>query len=246
MMDARGGQEDDRMTHFVSGLAVAFALTLASMPAVAQQQPPERYISVTGEGEVHVVPNLAIIHAGVTTQGKTARTASDANGTAMAKVIAALKASGIAERDVQTSQFSIRPLFDSRRDGDNRITGFQATNRVSAKVRDITKVAAVLDQVISAGANDLSGIEFTVSEHSKLLDRARSDAVADARRKAELLAKAAGVKLGPAMAVVENGGAPPAPMERMRLRAAPAAAPPVAAGEQTLQVSVSVTFGLTD
>ena len=234
------------MTHFVSGLAVAFALTLASGAAVAQQQPPERYISVTGEGEVHVVPNLAIIHAGVTTQGKTARTASDANGTAMAKVIAALKASGIAERDIQTSQFSIRPLYDSRRDGDNRITGFQATNRVSAKVRDITKVAAVLDQVISAGANDLSGIEFTVSEHSKLLDRARSDAVADARRKAELLAKAANVKLGPAMAVVENGGAPPAPMERMRLRAAPAAAPPVAAGEQTLQVSVSVTFGLTD
>jgi hypothetical protein len=233
------------MTRFVSGLAVAFALTLASVPAIAQQQqPPERYVSVTGEGEVHVVPNLAIIHAGVTTQGKTARIASDGNSTTMAKVIAALKAAGIAERDIQTSQFSIRPLYDSRRDGDNRITGFQATNRVSAKVRDITKVAAVLDQVISAGANDLSGIEFTVSEHSKLLDKARGDAVADARRKAELLAKAAGVKLGPAMAIVENGGAPPVPMERMRLRAAPAAAPPVAAGEQTLQVSVSVTFGL--
>lgn len=234
------------MTHFVSGLAVAFAFMLPSVPAIAQQQPPERYISVVGEGEVNVVPNLAIIHAGATTQGRTARMASDSNGATMAKVLVALKAVGIAERDIQTSQFSIRPLYDSRRDGDNRITGFQATNQVSVKVRDITKVAAVMDQVISAGANDLSGIQFTVSEQSALLDRARGDAVEDARRKAELLAKAAGVKLGPAIAIVENGGTPPVPMERMRVRAAPAAAPPVAAGEQTLQVSVNVTFALAN
>ena len=235
------------MTKFFSGLVVGLALTLASAPAVAQQQqPPERYISVTGEGEVQVVPNLAIIDAGVTTQGKTARIASDSNSATMAKVLAALKAAGIAERDVQTSQFSIRPLHDYRKNGDNRITGFQASNRVSVKVRDITRIAAVLDQVIEAGANDLSGIHFTVSERSKPLDKARGDAVADARRKAELLAKAAGVKLGPAIAIVENGGGPPVPMERMTMRAAPAAAPPVAVGEQTLRVSVGVTFGLAN
>jgi uncharacterized protein YggE len=235
--------KDSRMAHLFSGLVIALALTAASAPAIAQQK-LERYISVTGEGTVETVPDLAVIQAGVTTQGKTARLASEANSTAMAAVLAALKAGGIAERDVQTSQFSIRPLRDYRKSGDNRITGFEVSNRVSVKVRDIKKVGAVLDQVITAGANDMSGIQFTVSERSKLLDKARSEAVGDARRKAELLANAAGAKLGPAIAIVESGGSPPVPMERLAMRAASSAAPPIAVGEQTLRVNVSVTFEL--
>jgi len=231
------------MARFVSGLMLALALSAVSAPAVAQQKPSERYVSVTGEGEANAVPDLAIIQAGVTTQGKTARIASDANSKAMAKVLAALRAAGIAERDMRTSQFSISPIYDSRRDGDNRITGFQAANQVSVKVRDLAKLAAVLDQVISAGANDVSGIHFTVSERSKLLDKARGEAVADARRKAELLANAAGAKLGPAMAIVENAGAP-VPVQRFAVRAASTAPPPIAVGEQMLRVHVSVTFEL--
>lgn len=231
------------MARFVFGLMLALALSVVSAPAVAQQKPSERYVSVTGEGEANAVPDLAIIQAGVTTQGKTARIASNANSGAMAKVLAALKGAGIAERDVQTSQFSISPMYDSRRDGDNRITGFQASNQVSVKVRDLAKLAAVLDQVIAAGANDLSGVHFAVSERSKLLDKARGDAVADARRKAELLAQAAGAKLGPAKSIVESGGSP-VPVQRFAVRAVSAAPPPIAVGEQTLRVHVSVTFEL--
>jgi uncharacterized protein YggE len=190
-----------------------------------------------------VVPDIAVIQAGVTTQGKTARAASEANSKAMTEVHAALKASGIAERDVQTSQFSIRPVRDSRREGDNRIVGFQATNQVSVNVRALARLATVLDQMIAAGANDVSGIHFTVSQRPTLLDKARSDAVADARRKAEVLAKAAGVRLGRATAIIETSGQP-MPMERMSIRAAPATSVPIAVGEQNVQVQVSVTFEL--
>ncbi|MPZ55651.1 MAG: DUF541 domain-containing protein [Rhizobiales bacterium] len=223
-------------------LLLALAVTVVPV-AAAGQQPLERGITVIGEGTANVVPDLAVIQAGVTTQGRTAREASEANSTTMAKVHAALKAAGIGERDAQTAHFSIRPVYDTRRDGDNRITGFQASNQISARVRAVAEIATVLDQMIAAGANDISGIHFTVSERSMLLDKARADAVADARRKAEQLARAAGVRLGRATVIVEHGGSP-VPMERMTMRAAPAAAPPVAVGEQTLRVHVSVTFEL--
>ena len=230
------------MQFLVSLLVLAFATTALPLPA-AGQQATERFITVVGEGAAGVVPDIAVIQAGVTTQGKTARTASEANSKVMAEVHAALKASGIAERDVQTSQFSIRPVRDSRREGDNRIVGFQATNQVSVNIRAIPRLATVLDQMIAAGANDVSGIHFTVSQRSTLLDKARAEAVADAKRKAEVLAKAAGVRLGRATAIVETSGQP-IPMERMSIRAAPAASVPIAVGEQNLQVQVSVTFEL--
>lgn len=221
------------------------ALMVVSLPiaAVAQNSSSPR-ITVAGEGSVSVAPDLAVIQAGVTTQGKSAREASAANSAAMAKVLAALKDGGIAERDLQTSRFSIHPQYAARRDGDNRITGFQASNQISVKVREIAKLATALDQMIAAGANDISGIQFTVSERSKLLDQARIEAVADARRKAELLAKAAGAQVGRATAIVENGGAVrPEPVARMAMQAA-APSVPVAVGEQMLRVQVGVTFEL--
>lgn len=220
------------------------AATVVALPApAASQQVPDRFITVMGEGTAGVVPDIAVIQAGVTTQGKTARAASEANSSAMTQVHTALKANGIAERDIQTSQFSIRPVRDSRREGDDRIVGFQATNQVSVNVRALARLATVLDQMIAAGANDVSGIYFTVAQRSTLLDKARADAVADARRKAEVLAKAAGVRLGRATAIIETSGQP-IPMERTTMRAAPGASVPVAVGEQNLQVHVNVTFEL--
>jgi len=224
-------------------LALAVALPVSALGQTANQDPFDRNITVVGEGTANVVPDLAMIQAGVTTQGKTAREASEANSTAMTNVLAALKANGIAERDIQTAQFSIRPVHDSRREGDNRIVGFQATNQISVRVRALAKIATVLDQMIAAGANNVSGIEFTVSERSRLLDNARTQAVAEARRKADLLARAAGVRMGRATAIIEHSGAP-MPVERMTMRAAPAASVPIEAGEQTLRVYVSVTFEL--
>lgn len=222
---------------------LALGMPISALGQTSNRDQLDRQITVVGDGTANVVPDLAIIQGGVTTQGKTAREASEANNAAMANVLAALKANGIAERDIQTAQFSIRPVHDTRRDGDNRIVGFQAINQISVKVRALAKIATVLDQIIAAGANQVAGIDFTVAERSRLLDNARTQAVADARRKAELLARAAGERIGRATAIVESSGAP-MPMERMTMRAAPAASVPIEAGEQTLRVYVSVTFEL--
>jgi uncharacterized protein len=212
------------------------ALTFAPVQAA------EKTVTVTGEATVGVAPDTAIIRIGVSSQEKTAREAGEANARQMTSVLAAIKASGIAERDIQTSRLSLQPQYDPNKGGTARLTGFQATNQVTVRIRDIDSLPAVLDRAIAAGANEMSGIEFVVSEQSKLLDQARDDAIADARRKAELYAKAAGAKLGGVVSISEEGPAPPQPRPMQAMRAG---AVPVAPGEQTLRAIVSVSYELT-
>jgi uncharacterized protein YggE len=158
----------------------------------------------------------------------------------MTNVLAAIREAGVADRDVQTSRLSLQPQYEQGKAGPARLLGFQVTNQVTIRIRDIDKFPGILDRAIAAGANEMSGIEFVVSEQSKLLDQARDDAVTDARRKAELYAKAAGVKLGPVTSITEEGSSPPRPaVQAMR-----ASAVPVAPGEQLLRAAVSVTFEL--
>lgn len=198
----------------------------------------ERLITVIGQATVSVAPDTAIMRIGVTSHGASAREASDANAKQMTAVMNAIKNSGVNARDLQTSQLSIQPQYDAGKPGPARLLGFQVTNQLTVKVHDIEKVPAVLDRAIAAGANEMSGIEFVVSEQSKLLDQARDEAIADARRKAELYAKAAGAKLGRVVSISEEGApAPPHPVATMR-----AAAVPVAPGEQTLRATVSVSY----
>jgi len=228
---------------------VAAALALVT-PALAQQTDAPPSISVTGEGTVSVPPDLAQIDAGVASDARTAREASEANNTAMGKVIQALKAAGIADKDYQTSRLSLQPQY-ANRPGSNvasppSVVGYRASNRVSIKLRDITKVASVIDTLVAAGANDVGNINFTVTQASKLLDDAREKAVADARRKAEIYAKAAGVTLGAPLSIAEEGAAT-VPMFRSKAMAvAPmaAGAPPVAQGEETLSISVSISWAI--
>ena len=186
---------------------VLFAIFAAAM-ALAPVRAAEKLVTVTGEATVAVAPDAAVIRIGVTSQDKTAREASDANAKQMTAVLAAIKDTGIAERDIQTSRLSLQPQYDSSKSGNARLTGFQANNQVTVRIRDIDKLATVLDRAIAAGANEMSGIEFVVSEQSKMLDQARDDAIADARRKAELYAKAAGAKLGNVVSISEEGPAP--------------------------------------
>ena len=222
--------------------AVALPGLLAT-PAGAQTSPPPM-ISVTGEATISVPPDLALIEGGVTTEAKTAREASDANNTAMGKVLLALKGSGVDERDVQTSRLSLQPQYAQQtRPGPNVVTGYRASTRVTVKLRDVAKVAAVIDTLVSAGANEIGGISFMVEKASKLLDDARAQAVADARRKAEIYAAAAGVTLGAPVSISEDGGAP-APMQARKMAAGFAASAPVAQGEETLQVTVSVSWAI--
>ncbi len=229
------------MKHRTALAAVALAGALLTAPALAQVIPPAA-ISVTGEATVSVPPDLAEIDGGVTSEAKTAREASEANNAAMGKVLQALKGAGIEAKDIQTARLSLQPQSAPNRSGPSAIAGYRASNRVTIRVRDVTKVANVIDTLVGAGANDIGGIHFVVSQASKLLDEARERAVADARRKAEIYARAAGVTLGAPLSISEEGNSAPVPYRRMA--AGMAASAPVAQGEETLQVTVSVSWAI--
>jgi uncharacterized protein YggE len=223
-------------------LAIAFVLLVP--PALAQAPaafPPA--ISVTGEAHISVPPDLASVDAGVATDAKSAREASEANNAAMAKVLAALKTAGIDAKDIQTSRLSLQPQYAPNRSGPSPVVGYRASNRVTVRIRDVGKVAGVIDTLVGAGANDIGNVSFEVSQASKLLDEARDKAVADARRKAEIYAKAAGVTLGAPLSISEQGAPQPMYRAKMMQGAPMAAAPtPIAQGEETLSVSVSATW----
>ena len=220
-------------------IAAAFAATLLATPALADDFPAA--ITVSGEASVSAAPDLAQIDAGVASDAKTAKEASDANNAAMGKVLLALKAAGIDGKDIQTSRLSLQPQSAPNR-STNAIVGYRASNQVTVRVRDVTKVASTIDLLVGAGANDIGGINFMVSQASKLLDDAREQAVADARRKAEIYAKAAGVTLGAPLSIAEEGA--PAPVFRGKMLGGMAAPTPVAQGEETLSVNVSVSWAI--
>jgi uncharacterized protein YggE len=226
--------------------ASLFALALLmGAPALAQSDIPAA-ISVTGEASISVPPDLASVDAGVASDAKTAREASEANNTAMARVLAALKAASIDAKDIQTSRLSLQPQYTSssvsRLPGPSTIVGYRASNRVTVRIRDVSKAASVIDTLVAAGANDIGNISFEVSQASKLLDDAREKAVADARRKAEIYARAAGVTLGAPLSISEEGA--PQPVFRAKVAPMAAAPTPIAQGEETLSISVSVTWAI--
>ena len=224
-----------------AGLAVGAPF---AAPAYAETDQPPAVISVTGEARISVPPDLAQIDAGVTSEAKTAREASDANNAAMGKVLLALKGAGIEEKDYQTSRLSLQPDNSIPKQGvPSTVIGYRASNRLTIRLRDLAKVAGVIDTLVSAGANDIGGINFMVSQASKLLDQAREQAVADARRKAEIYAKAAGVALGAPLSISEEGAAQPLFRARMAAPMA-AASTPIAQGEETLSITVGMTWAI--
>jgi len=229
------------MRHRACLAAAIAATTLLAAPALAQIVPPAA-ISVTGEATVSVPSDMAQIDGGVTSEAKTAREASDANNTAMGKVLLALKGAGIEEKDVQTARLSLQPQYAPNRAGPAAVVGYRASNRVTIRLRDVTRVAGVIDTLVGAGANDIGGINFAVSNASKLLDEAREQALADARRKAEIYARAAGVALGAPFSISEEGA--PDPVFRAKMVGGMAASAPVAQGEETLSVTVSVSWAI--
>jgi uncharacterized protein YggE len=224
-------------------LSAALAATLLAAPALAQTALVPM-ITVSGEATVSVAPDQAQIEAGVTTEAKTAREASEANNAAMSKVLLALKGAGIAEKDCQTSRLSLQPQYAPNRSGPSPIVGYRASNRVTVRIREVGKLASVIDVLVGAGANDIGGINFTVSNASKLLDEARERAIADARRKAEIYAKAAGVALGAPLSISEEGAPGPVLYRAKVASAGMAVSAPVAQGEETLQVNVSVSWAI--
>lgn len=227
--------------------AIALAATLVT-PAFAEDMKMPRTISLSGHGEAHVAPDLAVVAVGVTTGAATAAEALAANSTAMNAIFAKLKEAGIADKDMQTSNFQINPRYNYSQDGKApELTGYDVVNSVTLKVRKLDSLGDILDKVVSAGSNTINGISFQVEKADAATDTARQEAVKDALRKAGLYAAAANVKLGSIVSISEGPGyQPPVPMQMdmKMLRSEAAGAPPIAEGEQTLGVDVNVVWSI--
>lgn len=228
-------------------LTLALALAAPAVAAAADQPPPR--IVVTGEGESTIAPDMALLSLSVMREAATAREALTANNDAMAAVISALQASGIAERDLQTAGVQISPRYDytPKPDGaqEAKLVAYQVTNTLSVRVRDLAKTGEILDKTVSLGVNQGGGVSFTNDDPSKVMTEARKKAVADAVAKATTLTEAAGVKLGKILEISETSYAqPPMPMLQKYAAGAAADSVPIQAGENAYRVQVNVTFEL--
>jgi uncharacterized protein YggE len=231
------------------GLMLAFCAVVgvAGSAASAHAQAPPARVVVSGEGKVNVIPDLAQVRSGVTTNAKNVKEAVESNSRIMAAIITALTESGIAQKDIQTAQFSIQPVYSSPdQHSESKLTAYRVSNQVIAKIRHIDKLGDVLERLAVAGATDVWNIDFMVSDPSKALDEARETAIADARRKAEVFARAAGVTLGRVVTIEEESAAaePLAMRNRPMAAARDAVAVPIASGENTVRAVVIVGFDL--
>jgi uncharacterized protein len=218
------------------------AAALAQQPPPPQSALPPARIIVTGEGSVTVPPDYAEISGGVTTQAPSAKAAADANSKLMASVDAALQNAGIAANDIQTSHFSVEPVYaPAQPNSAPKLTGFSVANRVSVRIRQIARIGAILDALIAAGATDAGNVQFLHSDASKTLDQARQAAITDARRKAELYAQASGLTLGGVAWISEL---PPYGVPYGMATRALAAAVPISPGEDRLRVEITVGFNV--
>jgi uncharacterized protein YggE len=224
---------------------IGLALALVAPAAQAQMSTtPPWLVIVQGRGEVKAKPDMAIVSIGVVRQAQTAREALDANNAAMAAVLQSLKAQGFEDRDVQTSNFSVAPRYDYSREGmPPKMDGYEVSNQVTVTVRDLAKLGGVLDQGVSDGSNQIHGVAFAIAAPEPLADEARKLAVEDAVRKAKLYAEAAQVKLGPITRIEEQGGyRPPQPYMKTMRMAAEASQAPIAQGEQSIEIDVSISW----
>jgi hypothetical protein len=221
-------------------LAAAFATMILSVPAFADT----RTMTISGEGEVKAAPDQAYLSAGVTTEARSAAAALAANTRAMNAVFDTLRKAGIQDKDMRTSGFSVQPQYSNDK-APQRITGYEVSNNVGVTVENLSNLGPTLDALVASGANNIGDISFGFRDPKALMQKARAEAVADAVSRAQIIAKAAGVALGPIDTISEGGGSieQPRPMYRMMAAAEDAKAPtPVAAGQQSLSDSVSITW----
>ncbi|WP_377847281.1 SIMPL domain-containing protein [Bosea sp. UC22_33] len=237
---------------FVPALAGTALIAAAMLPvtsATAQEDAgrrPSPRISVTGEGEVNVAPDMAILNLSVLREADTARAALTANNEAMKQVLAALKEAGVAERDLQTSGLSIQPRYAQPakdRSGEPKIAGYSVSNALTVRVRNLADAGGILDKAVGLGVNQGGGIAFVKDDMKPTLTEARKRAVADAVARAKTLAEAADVKLGKIVSIEEQSiMARPMPYGGAVRMAASDAAVPLASGENSYRTQVNVIF----
>lgn len=235
-------------------LATAAVITLSSIavaPAFAQTMPvaptviPDgTLLDVTATGKTTRVPDLATIRAVVVTQAPTAAAALSDNANRMSAVLSALKRAGIQPRDIATANVSLQPQYRYEDNKPPVITGYQATNNVSIRFRDIAKSGAILDALVAQGANQIDGPNLSLDQPDAALDEARVDAVKRAQARAQLYAKAAGLSVSRILTIAEGGeiAGPPPPMPVYRMAAAKAADTQVMPGESDVTVTITVRF----
>ena len=245
------------MKRFALALLCAIALPVA---AQAQATPPvtiapgNTLLTVSADGRSLRIPDLAVFSAGVTSQAKTAGAALSANAADMNRVVAALKRAGIADRDIQTSNLSLNPVYapliqrpdGQYEQGEQRIIGYNVNNTVTVRQRKLAEFGRVIDTLVESGANQVNGPSFQMDEPDAATDEARLAAMKKARARAELYARAAGLRVVRILSISESGGyVPGPPVVFARMAADSAAAPsPVAAGEIQLNANVTVMFEL--
>jgi uncharacterized protein YggE len=233
-----------RRTLILPTLAI---LAFMSLPAHADTPPPPPMITMQGSGEVMATPDMASISLGVTSFAVKARDALDANTAAMTKIFAGLKSAGLADKDLQTSGFSINPrmTYDPNNAQPPKLEGYEVSNQLTIIIRKLDTLGSVIDAAVTDGSNNVYGISFGLSDPQKATDDARRRAFADAERKAKLYAEAAGMELAEVMSLSETSGYEPGPVRlHMDAMAAKSAPVPVAPGEQALTASVNVTWRL--
>ena len=202
-----------------------------------------RQITVVGTGETKAAPDRATIQLGVQSEAQTAQDALTDNSAKMAALINKLKELGVDPKDIQTSNFSVSPTYSNN---GRTVTGYQVTNTVGVVIRDVAKAGDMLDKVVSAGANTIYGIAFSINDPKALQEAARNQAIADARTRAQAMAQAAGGTVGQILTISETIGMPPPIMGRAMDTGAGAAggAAPIETGEQTVTAQVQITFEL--
>ena len=224
----------------VVALAVAFA-GVGRPESARGSSPGTRSVSVTGTASVQAVPNRAGLEVSVSSDAATAKAAMAANADKAARVLAALRAAGVAKQDLQTDNVSVSPRWNDR----GRQDGFTATNSVQVKVRDVAQTGAILDAAVGAGATETSGPSFDQGNREELYRNALKAAFDDARAKAAALAGEAGASLGPVVRIEESPVATPVILPAYGAADRTPTQTPVEPGTQDVQATVSVTFSLS-
>ena len=227
-----------------SAILASTLLAAFAAPAFAQSAPQPPTLTVFADGSATAAPDIAIVTLGVISESPTAKDALAANATDMTAVIAAITEAGIATKDIATSGLSVSPVYSDpskSSDGRSQVTGYRVQNQVTVKIRDLAKSGPLLDKVVSAGANRVTGIDFDIDKAGALRDAATKAAIAEARRRAELMAEAAGVKLGAIQSIqTSDGGGVPIFRAQMAMKANDST--PVMGGEQQISANATIVY----
>ncbi len=229
--------------------AAALVMPAAALAQTAVQVQPisGTRLDISATGEVTRVPDVAIISTGVVTRAPTATGAIRQNATRMERVRSALRQAGVADKDIQTSSLSLNPEYHYEQNKAPRLTGYQASNQVSVRFRDIGDTGKILDALVAEGANQISGPSLTIDKPEEALDEARLKAIANGRARADLYARALGMRVVRLLSVSEGGGyavPPPMPMYARAEAASMDAQTKIDPGEQKVQVGVNMSFEL--